>query len=286
MEYTQVNLKNKAMKVAVIFVMSCFMAKPSISATMYSNDKSYMGSGMFYGPGNIQDSTIFNVVIRNIAFPQPLSFVTPFLNSSTDSQDICGERQLEKTPDGLLSDGISKINENVDACPLELNNLKILVAIVDGGPHQGQQIATTTESGEMIMTMDFALDMGIGKDGIIKVPFYGTTGEVTVPPSLQTQLGIAGGIDRAGSFRPGDKLQGRLGDFNSDGMLDGAIVVAGNMPLDSVFLPGAPYALIRYFDTDIPYEGRVFGRLPNQKDAYSDDDKPMLTVVQTASHKE
>lgn len=85
---------------------------------------------------------------------------------------------------------------------------------------------------------------------------------MTLPPSIQTRMGFEGGIDRAGSLTSGDKLRGRLGDFDGNGLLDGAIVVAGNMPLDSVFMPGAPYALIRYFETDMPYAGEVIGKLP------------------------
>ena len=259
---------------------TCFLyLTQGLAATMYSNEDSYMGAGIFYGPGNIDDTVLFGVVIRNIAFSSPMSYVTPFVNNGEGGPSICGERQLEDKPDGLLSDGVTKVNENVDVCALELNDMKILAAIVDSGPHQGQQIATTTNSGDMIMTMDFALDLQIGKGGVIKVPFYGTTGEVTLPTSLQTQLGIEGGIDKAGSLVPGDKLKGRLGDYDSDGMLDGAIVVAGNMPLNSVFLPGAPYALIRYFETDIPYSGAMVGRLPNHRESYGKNDKPILTVV-------
>ncbi len=244
-----------------VFLLGMATAFNSLSlpaATMYSTEDSYMGAGLFYGPGNIEDSVLFGVVINNIGFPSPLSFVTPFVNNGVGEPSICGERQLEKIPDGLLSDGVTRVNENVDVCALEINDMKILAAIVDGGPHNGQQIATTVIEGDMIMTMDFALDLGIGKGGVIKIPFYGTTGEVVLPASLQTRMGISGGIDRAGSLKPGDKLKGRLGDYNRDGMLDGAIVVAGNMPLDSVFLPGAPYALIRYFETDIPYDGKHF----------------------------
>lgn len=118
--------------------------------------------------------------------------------------------------------------------------------------------------------MDTALDLGVGESGIIKLPFYGTTEEVELPYSLQTQMGIEGGIDQAGSRKSGEKLRGRLGDYNKDGILDGAIVVAGNIPIDSIFLPGAPYAFIRYFETDIPYGGGIMGKLPNQKVFYED----------------
>ena len=249
------------------------------AATMYSTDESYMGAGTFYGPGALDDSSLFPVIIRNMGFLGPLSYITPFVNNGPAEPNICGERQLEKVPDGLLSDGVTKVNENVDVCVLEFNGLKMAAGIVDSGPHRGVQIATTTEDGHMVMTMDFALDMQIGKGGIIRIPFYGTTGEVTLPSSLQTQMGIQGGVDKAGSLKVGDKIRGRIGDYDEDGMLDGAIVVAGTMPLDSVFLPGAPYAIVRYFDTDIPYDGAVFGKLPLASNVDSNNQEKAILKV-------
>lgn len=233
------------------------------AATMYSRKDSFMGAGTFYGPGRVPDSVLFDAQISGIGFSAPLNFVTPLANNGAEPPNVCGEAESGKTPTGLLSDGITRINENVDACAFDLNHARVLVAIIDGGPHQGQQVAVTTAKdgkATMTMTMDFAIDMGIGKAGVIKLQFYGTTGEVVVPTSLQTALGIGGGVDAAGSLKPGDKLQGRLGDYDHDGMLDGAIVVAGNIPLNSIFMPGAPYALIRYFETDVPYDGVLIGK--------------------------
>jgi hypothetical protein len=257
----------------VLFVVGTTVTS---AATMYSTKSSYMGAGTFYGPGRIKDIPIFDVQINHIAFPSPLTFVTPFENNGAAEPNICGERETRDKPTGMLSDNVTKINENVDVCAFQLNNARVLVGVVDGGKHQGKQVAVAFEGGEMLMTMDFAIDLGIGAPGIIKLLFYGTTGEVTVPQSLQTQLNLPGGTDVAGSLRSGTKLHGRLGDFNHDGLLDGAIVVAGNIPLNSVFMPGAPYALIRYFETDIPYDGHVIGKLPGTRAA---NEPPVLTVI-------
>jgi len=254
------------------------LAPVAFGATMFSMHDSFMGPGTFFGPGKIKDVGIFDVKIQNIGFSSGLNYVTPFVNNGPAEPNICGEKEIRMAPTGFLSDGVTPINENVNACAFTLNNGRVLVAVVDGGPHQGEQVAVTLkENGEfsMIMTMDFAIDLGVGKAGIIHLPFYGTTGEVIVPHSLQTQMGLEGGIDMAGSLKPGDKLRGRLGDFNQDGLLDGAIVVAGNIPLDSIFMPGAPYALIRYFETDIPVDGLMIGRLPGDRPEKGKEPPPL-----------
>jgi len=232
--------------------------------TVYSAKSSYMGAGTFFGPGRLPESKIFDVIIRNVAFTSPATFVTPYFNNGGAEPNIPGEIETTDAPDGLLSDGVTTLNENAATGPFELNGSKIVVGIGghNAGAHHGEQVSVLLDRHTMIMTMDIVFDMGIGAGGIVKSPFYGTTQEVTVPKSLQTQLGIEGGIDKAGSLKSGDRIHGRLGDFNGDGFLDGAIVVSGNMPLSSVFMPGAPFALIRYFDTDMPYAGEVIGRLP------------------------
>jgi len=230
--------------------------------TVYSTTESFMGAGIFYGPGRLPDSVLFDVTIRNVAFTSAATFVTPFFNNGAKEPNVAGEIATSAKPDGYFSDGTTPINENADVGPFDLNGTPFLVGIGGGGAHQGEQISVLLDGHTMIMTMDIVFDMGIGPAGIVAAPFYGTTGEVTLPPSIQTQLGYEGGIDRAGSLKAGDKLRGRLGDFNNNGLLDGAIVVVGNMPLDSVFMPGAPYALIRYFETDMPYSGEWIGQLP------------------------
>jgi hypothetical protein len=108
------------------------------------------------------------------------------------------------------------------------------------------------------MAMDLTIDLGIGPRGIIKIPFYGTTGTVTVPPSLQTQNGDKG-VDQAGKLPSGTTIAGRVGDFNRDGYIDGTLVAVGVMPLTSPIYPGQPFAMVRNFETDIPVGGLVVG---------------------------
>lgn len=230
--------------------------------TVFSTKDSYMGAGAFFGPGRLPVSPLFDVTIHNVAFSSATTFVTPFFNNGGLEPNVPGEVATSDKPDGYFSDGKTPINENAEVGPFVLNGTKVLVGIGGGGAHQGEQISVLLDKHTMIMTMDIVFDMGIGAAGVVAAPFYGTTKEAILPQSIQTQMGIAGGTDRAGPLKSGDKIHGRLGDFNGNGLLDGAIVVTGNMPLTSVFMPGAPYALIRYFETDMPYTGVITGKLP------------------------
>ena len=260
-------IKRTGRLAASAFGLALALVAPASAFTVYSTTESYMGAGVFYGPGRLPDSVLFDVVIRNVAFTSASTFVTPFFNNGPEEPNVTGEIETTSSPDGYFSDGVTPINENADVGPFDLNGQPFLVGIGGGGAHHGEQISVLFDDNLMIMTMDIVFDMGIGPGGVVSAPFYGTTGEATLPPSIQTQMGFEGGIDYAGSLKAGDVLRGRLGDYNGNGLLDGAIAVTGNMPLDSVFMPGAPYALIRYFETDMPYDGEHIGKLPGDPEA-------------------
>jgi len=255
-------LKYNNTKYAAVISGYVLLSNTATAFTVHSTDKSYMGAGTFFGPGRLPDAALFDVTIRNVAFTSPTTFVTPYFNNGGKEPNVIGEKLTSTNPDGYFSDGKTGINENADVGPLTLNGTPFLVGIGGGGAHNGEQISVLLDDHTMIMTMDIVFDMGIGAAGVVAAPFYGTTKEVTLPFSIQTQMGFKGGIDKAGSLKSGDKIQGRLGDYNGNGLLDGAIVVSGNMPLHSIFMPGAPYAIIRYFETDMPYPGEWIGKLP------------------------
>jgi hypothetical protein len=254
--------KSKSSACAASIAVSLLASGSAGAFTVFSTQDSYMGAGKFFGPGKLPVSPLFNVTIHNVSFTSATTFVTPFFNNGGAAPNVPGEIETSDKPDGYFSDNKTPLNENAEVGPFVLNGTKVLVGIGGGGAHQGEQISVLLDRHTMIMTMDIVFDMGMGAAGVMAAPFYGTTQEATLPLSIQSQMGIAGGTDRAGPLKSGDKIRGRLGDFNGDGRLDGAIVVTGNMPLTSVFMPGAPYALIRYFDTDMPYAGEVVGKLP------------------------
>jgi len=242
-----------------IFLLLIFLQmSPTFAVTLWSTPDSFLGPGKFYGPGAYtQDQELFPVVIRNMIFVSKINFVTPFFNNGGAFPNIRGELEFEGSADGKLSNG-TKINENVDSGMTILAGLKLLPAIIEDGHFRGEQVSVTREDNTVIMVMDLAIDMGIGERGVIKLPFYGTTGTVTVPYSLQTQMGEQG-VDQAGILKSGTKITGRIGDFNGDGWIDGTLVGTGTFPLDSIVYPGQPYAMQRHFETNILIKGTVFG---------------------------
>jgi hypothetical protein len=227
--------------------------------TLWSDERTTGGGpGLFFGPGAwTQVEPLFPVVIRDMGFVNDVDFVTPFINNGGHGPATLGERELGLT-DGRISDG-SLINEHVDTGTFTVAGTRLLPVVVrSDGKFGGSQAAVSLVDGNVTMAMDLTIDLGIGPRGIIKIPFYGTTGTATVPPSLQTQNG-GKGEDQAGKLPSGTTIAGRVGDFNRDGYIDGTLVAVGVMPLTSPIYPGQPFAMVRNFETDIPVGGVVVG---------------------------
>jgi hypothetical protein len=242
------------LRLFVALITGIALVAPAAAYTLWSTSATYLGSGEFHGPGaNLQNAPLFPIVIRNIMFLNARDFVTPFENHGARQANLCGENQPADGLHGRLSDG-SLINENIETCAAVIGGAKVFPAAINGGLYIGQQVSATLEDGNITMAMDLGIDLVPGGRGVVKLPYYGTTGEVTVPLSAQTQMG-GHGIDRAGMYASGTRLRGRVGDFNHDGWIDGTIVATGVMPLNSTFYPGQPYVIVRHFETNIPAAG-------------------------------
>jgi hypothetical protein len=236
------------------------------AVNLWSTADSYLGTGYFFGPGAYLEPTpLFPVKLRNMGFTTPQNFVTPFWNNGAADPNVSAEKDFPPV-DGLLSDG-SKINENVDLGTFTLAGTRFLPAVAEGGEYLGQQMAETAPDGNVTMKMDLLLDLGIGPKGVIRIPFKGTTGTVSVSGPLQTAQG-ATAAGQAGPLKTGDTISGRIGDFNNDGFIDGTLVAVGVMPLSSPVYPGQPFAMARNFETDIPINGAVFGSPGEANKAY------------------
>lgn len=241
-------------------------APPAGAATLWSVPGSYLGTGYFFGPGAYMTPTpLFPVMIRNLAFTTAQNFVTPYWNNGAEAPNVSSEKDFPPV-DGLLSDG-TRINENVDLGTFTLAGARFMPAVGEGGEFAGQQQAMTQADGNVVMVMDLLLDLGIGPKGVIRIPFHGTTGTLTIPAPLARPQGPAGARG-AGPLRTGETIAGRVGDFNGDGYIDGTLVAVGVMPLSSPVYPGQPFAMSRNFETDIPIDGSLAGSAQAVNKAY------------------
>jgi len=245
----------------VPFFIGIFISDGVIAFSLWSTRDTFRGTGEFIGPGTYdKEQVLFEMIFRDVAFTDTSSFKIPYFNNAQQEPNVCGEYDVDESPDGRLSNGLA-INEKADMCLANIAGTNMHIAVVGGGELQGQIECLILDQRQLLVSMDIAFDLGIGEKGVIRMPFYGSTDKVKIPYSLQTQLGMPGGSDRAGRYDSGMWLEGQLGDFDDDGWIDGTLVSAGNIPLESPVFPGQPYAMIRHFELDIPVGGYEFGNI-------------------------
>lgn len=255
------NLLKMVKRALFVLCLSHAFLHNAVAFTLTSSQDTFNGTGKFLGPGSFKgDQALFEMQLKNLAFTNSSDFIVPYLNNSSQLPNVCAEYDIEEKPDGKLSDGTA-FNENADMCLANIAGTDMHIAVVNRGALQGQIHCLILADSEILVTMNIAFDLGIGDKGVIHMPFYGTTGKVEIPYSLQTQLGMPGGTDSAGAHASGTWLQGRVGDFDEDSFIDGTLVSVGNIPLDSPVFPGQPYAMVRHFVLDIPLQGYWMGNV-------------------------
>ena len=244
-----------------IFLNLLLLHPPVGAFTLTSTHDTFGGVGDIVGPGiytNKQE--LFEMVLRDLAFTNSENFVVPFFNNGAGEPNVCAEYDVEPNPDGRFTNALP-FNEKADMCLANIAGTNMHIGVIADGLMQGQIQFLILDKQHLLVSMDIAFDLGIGEKGIIRLPFYGTTDRVMIPYSLQTLLNMPGGTDQAGVHSSGTWISGRFGDFNNDGWIDGTLVSAGNIPLESPVFPGQPYAMIRHFVLDVPAAGYMVGKL-------------------------
>lgn len=240
-----------ALRAAVLCCALQGGAPAATAAGTLSRHTFHLEGGYFFGPGPIvPDTKLPDGDLANIRFDvDRMSGYCEFANS--------GGR------DSLLSDGRTRINQNIDAGRLLIGGgtSPILLTAIDGGPHHGTERYYLDDQYRFVWRVDIALDPGF-PEGIIRLhDFVLTTGVVRIGRSLQTQRGEPGGYDQAGTLAAGTFLAGRVGDFDQNDRLDGVLVAAPHVPLAADMLPGAPVGNRRGFSTSVPITANVSAEL-------------------------
>jgi len=206
-----------------------------------------------YGPGPFPDQKLKAAWIRNLKLDSFLTGEVKGSNNRGDEPNVSGEILQGKIIDGMLSDK-TLINEDIDMSNAVIMNgqFNLLLAAVFGGPNKGDTFFYHDDNYNWWIKDDIAIDPGFPA-GIVKIDdFTFTTGPRVIPNSIQTESGYPGGTNKTGSLEAGRVALGRLGDENEDGLLDGIFNAIGRFPMESIFLPGAPFVQLFEFKSDIP----------------------------------
>ncbi len=219
--------------------------------------------GMVHGPGVMPATPITDGVFTHVRIDAGLAGEVPFFNNGVAEPNVPGEQEIfGEFRGGLLSNG-TPFNEHLHGGVVTIGQgaMRMLAVVAADGPSGGGETYRLDQRLNWRLTTDMALDPGFPEGLVISRAIDITTGVLWVPPSLQTEAGVAGGMDRAGDLPAGAPVPGSLGDEDEDGFLDGRIVGAGRVPLDFLFVPGAPLVMSRTIVSDIPLSPRVSGLL-------------------------
>jgi hypothetical protein len=212
-----------------------------------------VSGGWFHGPGQLPDTPLPAGLLGHVEFERPLQGATQYFNNGPEPPNIPGGSEIDGVVDGKLSNG-QPFNERISGGIVEVGRgaMRFMVVIGFGGPNEGRENYTFGTDRNLHIRTDLILDPGFGEGIVFSRDLHITTGLLWVPASLQTRAGRGDGQDRAGSLPTGAPVLGRLGDEDGDGLLDGVIVGASNVPLGHMFTPGAPVVQTRAFTSDIP----------------------------------
>lgn len=209
--------------------------------------------GDLYGPGPMPDQPLEPGRLNDLRLDHALSGVIPPNNNGGEEPNAPGELRQGLVIDGKFSDG-TLVQESVDVGYVELLNgqFKLFLAAIQSGKNEGVVEFFLDRSWHWTIHDDIGIDPGFAV-GVIKFEdFTFSTSPRVLPYSWQTEKGVPGAMDRAGSLASNDVVPGRIGDADFDGFVDGTFNAVGRFPLTSIILPGAPFGQIRHFVSDVP----------------------------------
>jgi hypothetical protein len=208
-------------------------------------------AGEFFGPGITGDHAFNNAFVTNLQFTGPFQGVVPFFNNGANPPLVLAQQLFGGPQTGFTSDGRA-INKNA--------NTGLFLDLTDPSTGESARMMVVSIAadefgpdalGNLAFHAHVVADPGVPAEVVpFEVTF--TTGAVTIPKSLRTQMGLPGGHETAGSLPSGTVIFGRIGDFDHDGFMDGELVIGQNSPLNLVVAHGDPIAQRRPWISDIP----------------------------------
>lgn len=209
--------------------------------------------GRLFGPGPLEDQDLDPGSLKDLLLDHALTGEILPNNNGAAAPNPPGEIRQGLVVDGRLSNGV-RAQESVDVGYVELmnGNFRLFLAATEDGPNKGHVNFFLDDQYNWTIFDDIGIDPGFAEGVIEFHDFTFSTGPRSLPVSWQTENNAPGAMDRAGSLVSGQTVPGRLGDRDADGFLDGTFNAVGRFPLDSIMLPGAPFAQTRVFESGIP----------------------------------
>ena len=218
--------------------------------------------GTLFGPGPLADQQVESGSLNRVMLDHALTGEIAPDNNGEAEPNLRGEIRQGLPVDGKLSDG-TPVNESIDIGNVELMNgdFDLFLAAIETGANNGHVNFLLDRSWQWSIRADLGIDPGLAA-GVIKFDeFTFSTSPRALPASWQTEMGVSGAVDAAGSLKSGDIVPGRIGDADFDGKVDGVLNAIGRFPLSSIILSGAPFAQTRNFSSDIPISPQQAGIL-------------------------
>lgn len=219
-------------------------------------------TGFAHGPGPMPATPILYGRFTNVNVDAKLTGESPFFNNGPAEPNHTGAFKIFGGQRSTLSNGIP-FNEHVDGGVITIGQgaLHMMAGIPANGPNQGAEYYRVDERLNWCWKTDVALDAGFEPGLTVSKNLNIKSGVIWVLPSLQTEAASPGGFDRAGEIPSGAPVVGRVGDQDNDGFVDATMVGVGRVPLNFIFVPGAPLVMMRSVVTNIPVAPRVSGIL-------------------------
>jgi hypothetical protein len=238
------------MRTLAAALMATVLALPASSALGFDL---IITGGVVHGPGPMPDTPLPEGKLGAIVLNDQLGGASEFFNNGAAEPNVPGEMEIYGHLGGRLSNG-APFNEHVYGGVVSIGSgaLKMLSVISSDGPMQGRESYLLDDRMNWEIRTDLAMDAGFPQGLVISQNIKIFTGVLKVAPSLQTEGGVQGGMNRAGSLPTGAPVYGMLGDMEERGFLDGRIVGVGRVPLSFMFVPGGPLKMQRNFRSDIP----------------------------------
>ena len=235
-----------------------------IQSVKNSADKGAGGAqGIILGLDNVGSIEFSNWSLDNISFNSPKTFLVPMLASEPVTM-ATGTAEVSFA-----------VNLNTPILGLRLNDRKYSVLTSMASPLFGQTYGIFDDDKALWLAREITVKMN---NQYLTLPLLATTAALALPPDLSSSLAAHAHAAQSNTPQWTLPLEGRLGDADGDGLLDGILVALVEIPSSHKGLLGSYWLLRQGFISDFPAQGLRIGALPGRRKHVKSGERDALTV--------